>query len=122
MKKRKSITPKTRAQVYAKYNGRCAYCGNAITMKQLRVDHFVPFRKKTKANQNQIENIANYIPACHSCNYYKSSRSPASMKKDIQKLYQRLNKLFIYRLAKKYGLIQQTPHEIVFLFQQEGLK
>ena len=121
-KKRKAISKKTRQLVYNKYNGRCAYCGKQITMKQLRVDHFIPFRRKNSKNEDEIESIDNYIPACHSCNYYKRARSPQSMKRDIKKLPQRLQTLFIYRLAKRYGLIQQTPKDIVYLYEQEGLK
>jgi hypothetical protein len=44
------------------------------------------------------------------------------MKRDINKLLERLEKTFIYRLAKRYGLIQETPHKITYLYEKEGRK
>lgn len=35
-----SFSKKIREAVYAKYNGRCAYCGRRIDIKDMQVDHF----------------------------------------------------------------------------------
>ena len=34
----------TREIVYQKYGGKCAYCGNEITLKEMQVDHILPKR------------------------------------------------------------------------------
>lgn len=39
-----SFSRKTREAVYAKYDGHCAYCGRAIDIKDMQVDHFLPLR------------------------------------------------------------------------------
>lgn len=43
--KRKSISTKIRRQVYEKYGGRCAYCGEPIEYKAMQVDHMEPLAK-----------------------------------------------------------------------------
>nr|UVY57535.1 MAG: ICEA Protein [Bacteriophage sp.] len=39
-----SFSKKKREAVYAKYDGHCAYCGRAIDIKDMQVDHFKPQR------------------------------------------------------------------------------
>ncbi len=38
------MTKQIREQVYQKYNGRCAYCGHEIAIKDMQVDHIIPKR------------------------------------------------------------------------------
>ena len=35
------MTKAIREKVYQKYNGRCAYCGYKITLKEIQVDGFM---------------------------------------------------------------------------------
>ena len=37
-----AISKKLREQVYQKYNGRCAYCGCELAIKDMQVDHLIP--------------------------------------------------------------------------------
>ena len=39
---RKPIPKSVRKQVYAKYNGHCAYCGCELEYKDMQVDHVIP--------------------------------------------------------------------------------
>lgn len=64
---RKSISKKIREMVYQKYNGHCAYCGQEISLTEMRVDHFIPFYNGGE------DAIANYMPSCRQCNYYKGT-------------------------------------------------
>lgn len=60
--KRKSIPTKMRKQVYEKYGGRCAYCGEAIKYEEMQVDHMEPLAK------GGVDSEENYMPACRTCN------------------------------------------------------
>ena len=112
---RKSISKHTRLKVYQKYNGHCAYCGCQITLKDMQVDHIYSVYWYNGAND-----IENYNPACRMCNFYKSTMPIEDFREQLGKLTSRLEKVFIYRLAKKYGLIQEVEKPIKFYFEKEN--
>ena len=66
---RKKITKVERQQVYEKYDGHCAYCGNQIEIKDMQVDHMIPLRL------GGGDEMSNYMPACRQCNHYKRGNS-----------------------------------------------
>jgi len=37
-----SFLKQKRIEIYSKYNGRCAYCGEEIQLKDMQVDHIIP--------------------------------------------------------------------------------
>lgn len=57
------------------------------------------------------------MPACRMCNFYKSTLSIEDFRERVQTLLERLNKLFIYRLAIRYGLVVEHRQDIVFYFE-----
>lgn len=60
----------------------------------------------------------NSNPSCYSCNHYKSTMSLESFKENVGELVNRLNKSFTqYKIAKRYGLIQETNIEVKFYFE-----
>ncbi len=61
------FSKRIRQDVFAKYGGRCAYCGIEITEKSMQVDHIHP---KIFKGSDDIENLN---PACKECNNYKSA-------------------------------------------------
>lgn len=69
---------------------------------------------------NGANDIENYNPACRMCNFYKSTRTVEDFKKALGKLLSRLEKVFIFRLAVKYGLIQKTDNPIEFYFEKQN--
>ena len=107
MSQRKSISKATRLKVYEKYGGRCAYCGSTLELKDMQVDHIQSVYWYNGAND-----IENYHPACRLCNFYKSTRTVEDFKKALGKLLSGLEKVFIFRLAIKYGLIKKTDNPI----------
>ena len=111
--KRKAITKKQREQIYNKYNGRCAYCGQNIEYKEMQVDHI---KAKYLGGEDKIEN---YVPACKPCNFYKTTLDIDSFRNRIETIIARLNRLFIFRLAIKYGLIEIKDKKIQFLMERE---
>ena len=111
--KRKPIPKKVRLQVYNMYNGHCAYCGCELEYKDMQVDHV-----ESKYWYNGADDISNYKPACRMCNYYKSTHTLESFRDELGLLTQRLEKEFIYRLAKKYGTIEETDNKIKFYYEK----
>ena len=67
-----------RKEVYDKYNGKCAYCGCDITLKEMQIDHLVPLYRNDsdeQLNRGKIRtnDMSNLMPSCLSCNHYKST-------------------------------------------------
>ena len=115
MSNRKSISKHTRLKVYQKYNGHCAYCGCQLALKDMQVDHIYSVYWYNGAND-----IENYNPACRMCNFYKSTMPIEDFREQLGKLTSRLENIFIYHLAKKYGLIQEVEKPIKFYFEKEN--
>ncbi|HFD2052165.1 MAG: HNH endonuclease signature motif containing protein [Clostridium perfringens] len=113
--KRKAIPKKVRQQVYKMYDGHCAYCGCELEYKDMQVDHV-----ESLYWYNGVNNISNYKPTCRVCNFYKSTFTLEEFRKELLKIRERLEKVFIYRLSKKYGLIEEVDKEIKFYFEEMG--
>ena len=113
MSTRKSIPQHIRQQVYEKYNGHCAYCGCELEYKDMQVDHI-----DSLYWHNGEDNIDNYNPSCRMCNFYKSTYTIEKFRENLQTLYKRLEKNFIYRLAKKYGIVTEKTGKIEFYFEK----
>ena len=98
-----------RAQVYAKYDGCCAYCGRRITFRELDIDHFVP---KSKGGGNELQNL---FPSCQRCNRMKADLTIEEFRKEIAS---RAN-LLQDHVAVAYGLAKlHRRKRIVFLFEK----
>lgn len=128
--KTKRIPASVRKLVYEKYNGHCAYCGRPLEYKDMQVDHIKPAfhnwnyvdKERWAKGHYGDDSIENLNPSCRSCNYYKSSLSLESLRRELGELLRRLDKVFIYRLAKRYGLIEEHPQDIKFYFEIAGDK
>ena len=111
--KRRQFTKSERREVYAKTNGHCAYCGRALELHKMQVDHVVPLRK---GGTNDIENL---LPSCRSCNHYKASFTIEQFRGNIQNIPRVLSRdSASYRLAKDYGLIKENKEPIIFYFEK----
>lgn len=111
---RKPIPKNIREQVYRKCNGHCAYCGCKLEYKNMQVDHVISVYGND--GSNDVENL---MPSCRMCNFYKSTFSIEVFRKNLETLYERLQKLFIYRFALKYGLITEHKDKVMFYFEKE---
>ena len=100
-----------RREVYEMYGGHCAYCGREIDITEMQVDHV----QAVYLGGN--DEMANYRPACRSCNFYKSTMSIERLREELGRIVGRLEKLFIFRLAIAYGLIEFTGKPIKFYFE-----
>lgn len=66
--KRKSLTKKTRFEVFKRDSFKCQYCGATAPEAVLVVDHIDPI------SQDGADEMINYITACQPCNAGKSDR------------------------------------------------
>jgi 5-methylcytosine-specific restriction endonuclease McrA len=119
------MKPELRKLVYDKYNGCCAYCGCEMTFKEMQVDHLVSkliFSLKSNKiyTDKDLNDIDNLMPSCRVCNKWKSAHSLEQFRKEISQQLKRLNEYNAnFRFAKKYGLIQETPKDIIFHFEKK---
>ena len=120
---RKSIPQSVRKAVYQKYGGRCAYCGCELEYKDMQVDHIVPVYHISPLHWDNLGNeIENLMPSCRMCNFYKSTFSIEEFRERLQTMTDRLEKTFIYRLSKKYGIVTERKEPIRFYFEKVEVK
>lgn len=103
-----------RVAIHAKFNGRCAYCGSDIMLKEMQVDHI---ESKFHNGSNGIENLN---PSCRACNFYKSGEKLEFFRHKLTTLHERLLDIFIVRLALKYGILKLNDWTGKFYFEQQG--
>ena len=111
-RRRKALSKDMRREVYEMYGGHCAYCGREIDIKDMQVDHV------QSVYLGGEDERSNYRPACRSCNFYKSTMSVEGLREQLGLIAGRLEKLFIFRLALAYGLIQLTGRPVKFYFEE----
>ena len=103
-----------RLQVYNKYDGHCAYCGNKIEYKDMQVDHIIPQRVN---GSNDIENL---MPSCRICNHYKRGYTLYQFKEWLLAgIIERIKKIYIVRVAEKYGMITFHEWDKKFYYEKE---
>lgn len=128
-----------RQKVFDKYGGKCAYCGCEL-QKGWHVDHLEPCRRITSTEQvlqpegvyprykwvekvvgysnPDANHIDNYMPSCPSCNINKHGDSIEGFRATINGFVKSLNERMVqYKVAKRYGLIQETGNEVKFFFE-----
>ena len=116
MNSRRKLSPEERKQVYDITGGHCAYCGTEISIKQMQVDHVIPINGW---NVNGPDTIDNMLPACRSCNHYKSSTSLERFREMLESMPQTLMRDSVtYKNAVRYGLVIPNPKPVVFYYEK----
>lgn len=123
MSKHKTIPKKIRLEVYEKFDHKCAYCGCDLEYKDMQVDHLQSVYVHTDIHQSvtdqEMYSIDNLMPTCRQCNFYKSTLSLEEFRERIRStLWTNLKKEFSYRLALKYGLIEEHDMPVTFYFEK----
>ncbi len=124
---------KNRLIIFEKYGGKCAYCGTDLKAGW-HVDELLPVKRNsvysyyakkhiwdgTYQHPERL-NIANQMPSCPSCNISKHSGSIEDFRKLISGFMQHLNNVNTqYKIAKRYGLVNETIQPVVFYFEQQA--
>lgn len=111
--KRKRLSTNERYQIYAKYGGRCAYCGQPITYKKMQVEHREPLALGGE------DSMGNYMPSCNTCNHYKHTLTVEKFREQIGLLTERLREqVYIYKLALRHGRITENKTPVKFYFEK----
>lgn len=106
---RKKIPPRIRQAVYDKYEGHCAYCGTKFeSIRDMQVDHIDSVYRAEYEGRAVDDSLDNYMPACRACNFYKSTSTLEEFRNKLATLHIRLEKQFIYRIARQYGMVTEN--------------
>lgn len=126
------FTKETRIKVHQKFNGKCAYCGDDIKLRDMQIDHVIPkanFFMHVANNYEvpeflkhltlqDVNHFYNLFPACRVCNKWKATFHLELFRHEIQSQVKRLNERSSnYRMAKKYGMIEEKNIKIEFYFE-----
>lgn len=127
-----AFSKQKRIEIHSKYNGKCAYCGEDILLKDMQIDHIIPqemyikhVRNKfriptflshlTEADMNHDDNLN---PSCRVCNKWKSCHDLELFRRELSEQVKRLNERSSnYRIVKKYNQIEEVVKPIVFYFE-----
>lgn len=102
-----------RHKVWLKYGGRCAYCGNEISIKDMQIDHIKPKRN------GGTDDIDNLNPSCRLCNHYKRAESIDTFRNwKLAGLVERLRKVYIFKVAERYGIIKVNGFDGKFYYEK----
>ena len=115
--KRVSLSRAQREIVKAKYDGRCAYCGEIL--KAMHVDHLIPIARAHMHRGVEVNCLENLMPSCPSCNNYKMSFDLEGFRRELERQVERgrthsLN----FRLAERFGLIKVIETKVEFYFEK----
>lgn len=110
--KRKAIPKKIRIRIYEKYSGHCAYCGTELEYKNMQVDHVTPLYTGGE------DELYNMMPACRSCNHYKSTFDVEGYRKYLAGISHRLMRDSIpYQVAIRFGIVRHIKDDVTFYFE-----
>lgn len=115
-----------RAELKSKFGGRCAYCGYELG-ERWHADHLESvqrnwgeFAKEVPMLKPENDRLDNLMPSCAPCNISKHSMPLEAWRKWLAGHVDSLNSYHpIYRLAKAYGLVQETDMPVVFYFEKK---
>lgn len=116
------MTKKQREELRMKFGGRCAYCGEELSVK-FHADHVEAVRRNISndyaMDRPENDNIDNLVPACAPCNLYKMCdtvegfRQRIATQVDVTRRASRS-----YRFAEAFGLVKVTNSPVVFWFER----
>ncbi len=119
MNKRDSL----RQKVWLKYNKHCGYCGKVLEYKDMQVDHITPkeiYNWKILGERFRMNSFDNLMPSCRSCNHYKRAEGLEGFRQLMKTLHERIQGLYIGKVAINYGIIEIKPFGGIFYFEMSG--
>jgi hypothetical protein len=117
---RKRLTKGERGAIYAKFGGRCAYCGRPIGEKEMQADHFIPYM-----NGKGGDDPSNLMPSCADCNLAKGNGGIEEFRANIEAAVKEgggfVSSLSaIGRLAEAYATRTGAGGSISFFYETAG--
>jgi hypothetical protein len=90
----------------------------------MQVDHYLSFEfgYAIAQGQGEIDSEDNYLPACRSCNYYKSGMHIEQFRRMVSKWHEILMRDSVtYRNAVRFGQVIPAQHVPEFYFEKIGI-
>lgn len=114
--KRRKLTKAERVEIYQKTGGHCAYCGCELDLDAMQVDHVAPLNGWNEQGEDTLDNM---LPACRSCNHYKSRSTLEGFRRMLEAMPDVLMRDSVtYKNAVRFGLVKPTPHKVTFYFER----
>ena len=116
---RKIVRSRTsiKRSIWSKYDGRCAYCGAQIALKECHMDAYYPLKGYVPENM---------MPACTACYVRKKGKTPKEFQEFLQSTLNSVRKDYRYKLVRRYGMILETSAGVTFYYMtpkaQEALR
>jgi len=77
------------------------------------------YKVKNLIRYPENDTFENLTPACPSCNIQKNSYSLEHFRENIENYIRSLNRDSVqYKVAKRYGLVQETGFKVIFFFEK----
>lgn len=81
----------------------------------MQIDHIKPKRN------GGADDIDNLNPSCRPCNYYKSADSIEAFRNwKLAGLVERLRKVYIFKVAERYGIIKVNGFDGKFYYEKNN--
>ena len=135
-----ALSKKKREELYHKYGGRCAYCGEPLPERWhadhieavIRTHEYVrddrgrlifengrPKIRKTGMMREHLDHMDNMNPSCPPCNLYKSCYSLEGWRKAIRENFQQyIQRNQALRCAKRFVMLEIIDKPVVFWFEE----
>ncbi len=87
----------------------------------MQIDHYLPrckekfYARRCKKDVHAEENL---MPACRRCNHYKRARTPKQFKELMASLHERLEAIYILKVAVDFGMAAIKPFDGSFYFEK----
>lgn len=112
MMRRKRLRTEDRRVIYQKCNGHCAYCGCNLKFEDMQIDHMIPLRR------DGVDTMENMLPACKSCNHYKSTLTAEEFRDYVSEIPDRLQRDSVpYRVGIRFGILNAS-NKVEFFFER----
>jgi len=128
-----ALSKRQRAELFERFDGRCAYCGEFLG-KRWCADHVEPVIRETHYQRGkgfvqtgrmlhpERDTVDNRMPSCAPCNIHKSGHTLEGWRVELGRLLEILKRNYpTYRMALRIGLVEEaTPAPIKFYFERNN--
>lgn len=135
----KKLTKKERAELAAKFDGHCGYCGSALGARWC-ADHMEPVLRQSKLVRSpdadgpayrvvatgkcfrpEHDSVDNLMPSCGPCNTHKGALGVEDWRRVLEDSLNILARNYsTYRTALRFGMVSENiSQHVTFYFESE---
>lgn len=111
MSARRKLSTAARARLHARFDGRCGYCGEPVSLRAMHADHVDAVYRGGSSEE------PNFLPACRTCNLRKETHDVEGFRREIAAQPQRLMRIAGFRLVVRLGLVVIKDGPVRFHFE-----